>query len=169
MSIKVTVNGSLRAKAEQAMQKAAENVSRELFQEFQASLSAKAWDWPWNLPTRGLSGDTLAKKLANYKAGKGKLAGNPRSIKDEGNLGRTGSWQMTGPYSAQFKWSAEYATLVHEGGTIRAWGNENAPRNLPARPWTSAVLGKVQVPGIRVFPLEKRLKDVWLARFRASR
>ena len=169
MSINVKVNSSLRGRADEAARKAAEATFRELFQEFQRSLDYKAWNWPWNLPTRGLGGDTLTKKLANYNAGKGKLAGNPRNINDFGTLGQSGSWQMTGPYSAQFKWSAKYATAVHEGATIRAWGNESAPRDLPARPWTSAVLGRVQVPGIKPFPLEQRLRDVWLARFKASR
>lgn len=167
MSIKVNTN--LSARAETAAQKAAEAVMRELFAAMQQSFTAKAWDWPYNLPTRKLKGATLAEKIRSYEAGEGVRAGNPRNLIDGGNLRQTGSYQMTGPYSAQFTWSALYATAVHEGATIRAWGNENARRTLPARPWTSAVLGRVNVPGIEPFPLNQRFKDVWLARFRSGR
>lgn len=170
MSINVRVTGNLRGRAEQAARAASEAVMRELFAAFQKSFTAKAWDWPQDLPTRKLKGDTLAKKIRSYEKGEGVRAGNPRNLIDFGNLRQTGYYELTGPYSARFTWSALYATAVHEGARIRPWGNKRAALvTLPARPWTSAVLGKVQVPGINPFPLEKRLKDKWLARFKASR
>lgn len=171
MSIKVRINSrGLTDRADAAAQKATEAVMRELFAAMQQSFTAKAWDWPWNLPTRKLKGDTLAKKLASYHAGEGVRAGNPRNLIDFGNLRQTGFWSMTGPFSARFSWSAQYATAVHEGARIRPWGNKRAALvTLPARPWTAAVLGRVTVPGIKPFPIEQRLRDVWLAKFKAGR
>lgn len=168
-SINVRVTGDLAGQAEQALRAANEAVMRELFAAFQQSFTAKAWDWPQDLPTRKLKGATLAEKIRSYEAGDGIRAGNPRNLIDVGNLRQTGYYELTGPYSARFTWSAQYATAVHEGARIRAWGNPRAIRTLPPRPWTAAVMGRVQVPGIKPFPLEKRLKDVWLARFKAGR
>lgn len=170
MSIKVSLSGGdLSGRAERAAQQATEAVMREVFAAMQQSFTAKAWDWPQNLPTRKLKGATLAEKLRSYEAGEGVRAGNPRNLIDFGNLRQTGSWSMTGPYSAQFTWSANYATAVHEGARIRPWGNRRRVVTLPARPWTAAVLGRVTVPGIRPFPIDQRLRDVWLARFRTGR
>lgn len=156
MSIGVKVNGSLRGRADEAAKKATEAVMRELFAAFQQSFTAQAWKWP---------------RKTRRKRGKA-VVGSPRNIIDMGASGLrgSGSWQMTGPFTAEFKWSALYATAVHEGYITRLRGDKQGPGLLvPARPWTSAVLGKVQVPGIKPFPLEQRLRDVWLARFKASR
>lgn len=169
MSIKVTVSGGLGDAAEQAAQKAFQAVARELFGAMQQSFTAKAWDWPQDLPTRKLKGDTLKKKIDSYRKGEGVRAGNPRNLIDVGNLRQTGYYEFTGPFKARFTWSARYATAVHEGATIRPWGNKNRSVTLPARPWTSAVLGRVKVPGIKPFPAAQRLRDVWLAHFRSGR
>jgi hypothetical protein len=170
VSIKVRVESSgLAKRAEAAAERAMQMVMGELFGAMQESFDAKAWDWPRDLPTRKLDGATLAEKIANYNAGKGIRAGSPRNLIDEGNLRRTGSFRMQGKYQAKFTWSSEYATLMHEGGWIRPWGNENARSIIPARPWTRAVLGTENVSAIKPFPIDKRLKDVWLAKFRSSR
>lgn len=149
MSINVKVNSSLRGRADEAARKAAEAVMRELFAAMQQSFTAKAWAWP----------GTTERRVGT--------ASSPRNIIDIGNLRQSGSYQMTGPYSARFTWSANYATAVHEG--YRRNRADGSASTWPARPWTSAVLGRVQVPGIKPFPLEQRLRDVWLARFKASR
>lgn len=174
MSIKVRVeSGDLLKRAELAAELAAKEVLNELNSAFQQSFTAKAWPWPRNLPTRKLSGATVREKLANYRAGKGIRAGSPRNLIDFGNLRQTGSWQMTGKYQAAYRWSASYAAAVHEGAWIWAWGRR-PPRKgaravyLPPRPWTRAVLGTEQVAGIRPFPLQQRLKDVWLVKFKAT-
>ena len=76
---------------------------------------------------------------------------------------------MNGPFQATFTWSANYATAVHEGAMIYPWGNRNARRvQLPARPWTRAVLGQENVSGIQPFPIAQRLRDVWLANLRRA-
>lgn len=161
----------MEAKAVAAAQAATKAAMGELFAAFQQSFTAKAWNWPRNLPTRRLSGATLREKLASYRAGEGVTAGSPRNLIDFGNLRQTGHWGMTSPYQARFAWSANYATAVHEGAWIWAWGRR-PPRKgaravyLPPRPWTRAVLGQEQVAAIRPFPLQQRLRDVWLAHFR---
>ena len=171
MSVKVTVSQStnLQAMAEAAAQRATQIVMAELSAAFDQSFTAAAWDWPRSLPTRKLSGATLAEKIRSYNAGQGITPPNPRNLIDNGNPGLRGSasWQMTGPYQATFNWSADYATAVHEGASIYPWGNRNAARvQLPARPWTRAVLGQENVPGIRVYNAADRLRNVWLAQLR---
>lgn len=150
MSVRVTVTtGNLRAKAQDAARRASEIVMGELFAAFQQSFTAKAWDWPGE--TRRTAG----------------TAGSPRNIIDTGNLRQSGSYQMAGPFRAIFRWSANYATAVHEGAMIYPWGNRDADRVLlPARPWTRAVLGQEDVAGIRVYNLGERLQNVWMAQFR---
>lgn len=151
MSINVRVTTSnLQAKAREASRRAAEIVMGELFAAFQQSFTAKAWDWP--RPTERAAGPTV---------------GSPRNLIDTGNLRQTGTYQMTGPYQATFRWSAQYATAVHEGAYIYPWGNRDAERVLlPPRPWTRAVLGQEDVSGVRVYNLGERLQDVWMAQFR---
>lgn len=153
MSIRVTVSsGNLRARAEEAARKATGAVMRELAAAFDQSFSAKAWDWP---------------RETQRTVG---TAGSPRNIIDTGNLRQSASWRMTGPYQATFRWSARYATAVHEGAMIYPWGNREAERvYLPPRPWTRAVVGQENVSGIRVYDVGDRLKNVWLAQFRRSR
>lgn len=147
MSIKVNVN--LSARAEEASRKAMEATTRELFAAFQQSFTAKAWDWPG---------------VTERRVG---TVGSPRNLIDIGNLRQSGYYELTGPYTAKFTWSASYATAVHEG--YRRNRANGGASTWPARPWTSAVLGRVQAPGIRPYPLQERMKAVWLAYFRAGR
>lgn len=170
VQVQVSSSGNLRARAEAAARRATEIVMGELEGAFQQSFTARAWEWPRDLPTRKLEGATVREKLANYRAGKGVRAGSPRNLIDFGNLRQTGSFRMTGPYQATYRWSANYATAVHEGAWIYPWGNRKARRvRLPPRPWTRAVLGQENVGGIRPFPLGDRLKNVWLAQLKRSR
>jgi hypothetical protein len=151
MSVRVTVTQStnLQALAEAAAQRATEIVMGELFAAFQQSFTAQAWNWPRE--TKRTVG----------------TVGSPRNIIDTGSLRQSGTWQMTGPYQATFKWSANYATAVHEGARIRPWGNRNAALvQLPARPWTRAVLGQENVSGIQTYNAADRLRNVWLAQLR---
>lgn len=146
MSIKVKVDsGDLARRAEQAAERAVEIVMGELYAAFQESFDFKAWDWP--RPTDRTAGPTVT---------------SPRNLIDVGNLRQTGSFQLKGKYQATYKWSAIYATAVHEGAVL------SNGTTLPARPWTRAVLGQEQVSAIKPFPLQKRLKDVWIAKFRAG-
>jgi hypothetical protein len=172
MSVRVTVqSGNLAKLAEQAAQRATEIVMGELYGAFQESFDANVWAWPRNLPTRKLKGDTVAKKAASYGRGEGITPPNPRNLIDNGNLRQSGSYQMTGPYEAIFKWSADYAAFVHEGGHIWAWGRRPPYKGarsvmVPARPWTRAVLGQENVSGIVTYNVADRLRNVWLAQLR---
>lgn len=153
MSINVRVTSNLSSKARDAARRATEIVMGELYAAFQQSFTAKAWDWPRE--TQRTAGAPV---------------GSPRNIIDTGNLRQSGSYQMTGPYQATFKWSAQYATAVHEGAYIFPWGNRDAERiYLPPRPWTRAVLGKEEVAGIKVYKTADRLKNVWLASLKRDR
>lgn len=153
MSVRVTVTtGNLRLKAEQAARRASEIVMKELYAAFQQSFTAKAWEWPRQ--TVRSNGSTV---------------GSPRNLIDIGNLRQSGSYQMTGPHQATFRWSANYATAVHEGAHIFPWGNRDATRvYLPPRPWTRAVLGQEQAPGIQPFPVAERLRNVWLVQLKRA-
>ncbi|MFM2158628.1 MAG: Cyanophage, partial [Cyanobacteriota bacterium] len=129
--------------------------------------------WPRDLPTRKLNGATVGEKARSYANGDGVRAGSPRNLIDFGNLRQTGSWQMQGKYQAAFTWSASYATAVHEGAWIWAWGRKPPYKGaravyLPPRPWTRAVLGTENVAAIKPFPLQTRLKDVWTAYFKSG-
>lgn len=171
VSIKVNVTtGNLVARAEEAARVASEKVLAELFAAFQQSFTAKAWEWPYSLATRKLSGANLAERVASFNAGDGINPGSPRNLIDTGNLRQTGSFRMVGPFKAEFRWSANYATAVHEGAYIWPWGNRNAARvYLPPRPWTRAVLGLENVPGIKTYDLGDRLQNVWLQAMRRRR
>lgn len=157
MSIRVRVaSDGITARAETAAQRATQAVMRELFAAFQQSFTAQAWDWPQA---------TVRRKATKRR--KAVIAESPRNLIDVGNLRQSGFWQMTGSYSARFTWSADYATAVHEG--YRRFRADGSFSTWPARPWTHAVLGRVTVPGIQPFPMQQRLKNVWLATFRAGR
>lgn len=171
MSIKVTVEmGDMLQRAERAAEEATRAVMAELNAAFEQSFTAEAWNWPRDLPTRKLNGATVAEKLESYQKGEGIKAGNPRNIIDEGNLRRSGVWEMTDRFQATFTWSANYAAAVHLGARIYPWCNRKARQVLlPARPWTSAVLGTVRVPGIDPFPFGERLRNVWLVKFKSGR
>lgn len=171
MSIKVTVEmGDTLQRAERAAEEATRAVAAELFAAMQQSFTADVWNWPRDLPTRKLTGATVAEKLESYQNGDGITPPNPRNIIDEGNLRQSGAMNMTGQFEATFTWSANYAAAVHLGARIYPWGNRKARRVLlPARPWTSAVLGTVLVPGIEPFPFGERLRNVWLVKFRTGR
>lgn len=172
MSTRVTVTtGDLYPRAEAAARKAAERVMGELFAAFQQSFTAKAWDWPRQTIRGQYRYKGRGKRRRRIRSGgPGFTVGSPRNLIDIGNLRQTGSWQMAGNYQAQFRWSANYATAVHEGAWIHPWGNKKSAKVLlPARPWTRAVLGQENIAAIKPFPLQKRVKDVWLAYFRSQR
>jgi hypothetical protein len=169
MSINVRVNtGNLQARAQQAARRASEIVMGELFAAFQQSFTANAWDWPRETTRGQYTYKGRGKKRRRVRSGEGGFTvGSPRNLIDTGNLRQTGSYQMTGPYQATFRWSANYATAVHEGAYIYPWGNRDADRvYLPPRPWTRAVLGQEDAPGVKPYNLGDRLQNVWLAQFR---
>jgi hypothetical protein len=172
VSVRVTVSsGDIYPRVEAAAREATKRAMGELFAAFQQSFTAKVWDWPRETIRGQYRFKGRGKRRRRVRSGAvGFKVGSPRNLIDIGNLRQTGSWRMTGSYQATFKWSANYATAVHEGAWIHPWGNKDADKVLlPARPWTRAVLGQEQVAAIKPFPLQQRLKDVWLAKLRSGR
>ena len=85
------------------------------------------------------------------------MVGSPRNIVDLGTLRQSGTYSFPDAYSIEARWSADYATAVHEGARLR---NGTI---LPARQWTDAVNGTVQVPGIPAYPLGEMQQRISLA------
>ena len=147
MKFAVSFNPDLEQRMLKACETAAKVGFAELNARFQAAIAKKAWNWPR---------ETIR---VNNKA-----VGSPRTIVDTGALRQSNLFTMTGPLSATFSWTTNYASFVHEGAMIFPWGNIHAPRvYTPPRPWTSAVLGTEKVNGIDVFDINKRLQQLVIA------
>jgi hypothetical protein len=142
---------------EQQLMAAAEAAARvgfaELNARFQDAIGSRVWEWPRE--TVRVNGQPV---------------GSPRTIVDTGALRQSNSFTMTGPLTAQFSWTTNYASFVHEGAMVFPWGNTKAKRVwTPPRPWTSAVLGTEQVPGIEPYPINTRLAQLLAANLNSRR
>ena len=137
MSIRVetTVTGPGPGEMNQMLAGIVQDTFAELINKYQTSFDKQAWQWPRETKRRVGS------------------VGSPRNIVDIGTLRQSGTYSFTDPYTMEARWSAQYATAVHEGARLR---NGTI---LPARPWTDAVRGTVQVSGIPVFPLGRKLQQ----------
>lgn len=141
----VKVAAGFSPKTVQAAETAARIVFPELNSAFQAALGSKTWDWP-RVTIRS----------------NGQEVSSPRNIVDNGTLRASNSFTVNG-LTATFKWSVGYATAVHYGANIHPWGDKSKPKvNLPARPWTSAVLGVVKVSGIEEFDYEGKFNRAFV-------
>jgi len=137
MSIRVetTVTGPGTGATDRMLQEIARKTLIELFGRYQASFNPAAWNWP---------------RETQRRVG---VVGSPRNIVDTGSLRQSGTYSFIGPYTLEARWSAGYATAAHEGARLR---NGTI---LPARPWTDAVSGAVQAPGIPAYPLGQKLQQ----------
>ena len=137
MSIRVetTVTGPGPGEMDRMLQQIARKTFIELFARYQASFNPPAWSWP---------------RETRRRVG---VVGSPRNIVDLGTLRQSGTYSFPDAYSIEARWSADYATAVHEGARLR---NGTI---LPARPWTDAVSGAVQAPGIPVYPLGQKMQQ----------
>jgi hypothetical protein len=137
MSIRVetTVTGPGPGEMNQLLQEISRSTLVELFGRYQASFNPSAWSWP---------------RETQRRVG---TVGSPRNIVDIGTLRQSGTYSFIDPYTMEARWSADYATAKHEGARLR---NGTI---LPATPWTDAVRGTVQAPGITPFPLGERLQQ----------
>jgi hypothetical protein len=68
-----------------------------------------------------------------------RLNGPDSDIVDEGRLMASGRVLVT-PKGLSIQYTAPYATLVHYGGYVFAYGNQSSRVYLPPRPWIEAVL-----------------------------
>lgn len=137
MSIRVetTVTGPGPGELNGLLQPIVKATLAELFGRYQESFNPSAWNWP---------------RETKRRVG---TVSSPRNIVDIGTLRQSGHYTFPDAYSMEAKWSAQYATAVHEGARLR---NGTI---LPARPWTDAVRGTVQASGITPFPLGVKLQQ----------
>ena len=158
------ITGELRAATEQAFAQ----VAGELTGRLDAAVSGNHWPWPDSTPRFGGAKDleSAADNWNTYLTGNGtgkrpkSVAGSPRSIVDSGNLKQSRDFDLDRvKLQAEWNWNADYAAAVHEGAYINPFNNPNKIVQLPARPWTQAVIeGGTVATGIPVYPVAENLK-----------
>lgn len=161
-------NSVLRAAAEEAFAV----VAAELTGRFNDAISGAYWPWPDDTPRWGNGGGrTLEEAADNWNTwingnGTGKrpraVAGSPRSVVDSGDLKQSLTFTLNrAAMEANWTWNAEYAAAVHEGAYIHPFQNPDKVVELPARPWTKAVLeGGTGAVGIEVYDAAARLQSL---------
>lgn len=142
--MKVTFKSDFQGNARKASEQAARAVFQILNARFQAALSAPVYDWRTGVTTIRSNGQAV---------------GSPRNIIDTGLLRQSNTGPQIDGLKVRYAWTTEYAAAVHEGAVLR---NGTI---LPARPWTSAVLGTEPVDGIPVYDYRAAFKDLWLKKF----
>lgn len=164
--MKVTVKASARlnlditAKAARAAEAATRVVGPELNSAFQAAIGAKVWNWPLGETYRGSTYRKDGSRTKGYKVG------TPRNIVDRGILKASNSLTISGNLCT-FRWAVGYATAVHDGARIYPFGDRTKKQVLlPARPWTSAVLGRLIIPGIEPFDYGSAYKAAFISAYR---
>lgn len=158
------IEGELRLATEQAFAQ----VAGELTARLDDAVSGSYWPWPDATPRFGGARDleSAADNWNTYLTGSGTgarpkaIAGSPRSIVDSGNLKQSRDFNLNrAGLTAEWNWNADYAAAVHEGAFINPFGNPRKLVQLPARPWTQAVIeGNTAATGIPVYPVAANLK-----------
>lgn len=137
-SIKAEIGGNPGAALKKAAIAAMKTTAAELDGRFTDAISQAVWPWPRE-SKRGVGGSTVGERAKQW-ANKSFNTGTPRSIVDSGELKQSKVFNVNG-LKAEWMWTANYAAAIHEGARIHPWGNpKNGTVNLPARPWTDAVL-----------------------------
>lgn len=155
----VRLTGDIKVRTGRAVDQAARVVFPELNSAFQDALDSSVWSWPRVTIRQG----SLKR---DGTRGKGFEVGNPRNIVDRGLLRQSNSFRIAGN-ACTFSWSMPYATAVHDGAMIHPWGNRDIPRVLlPARPWTSAVLGTLIIPGLEPYDYREQFRTAFIAAWR---
>ena len=155
----VKLRADFNSRVNLAAERAASIVFPELNAAFMAAIGAEVWKWPRQTVRSG----SYRKDGTRTE---GIIVGSPRNIVDLGTLRASGYYTVSGTLGT-FKWPVSYATAVHYGARIHPWGNKRAKLvDLPARPWTSAVLGAIKVPGIEPFPYGRLFKLAFISEYR---
>lgn len=155
----VKLNASFTTKTNLAAERAAAFVFPEINSAFMAAMGAEVWQWPRKTRRSG-------SRTKEGKKTPGIIVGSPRNIVDLGTLRASGYYTISGTLCT-FKWPVVYATAVHNGARIHPWGNKKLPLvTLPPRPWTSAVLGTIAVPGVEKYPYGKMFKLAFISAYR---
>lgn len=158
----------LNALVLQATEQAFVEITGELTARFDAAVAGQHWPWPDATPRWGSSGGKTLKEVSEnwntYLTGSGlgtapkAVAGSPRSIVDSGDLAQSREFTLNRKaLTAQWTWNVDYAAAVHNGAYIHPFGSKSKLIQLPARPWTTAVLeGGTVATGIPVYnPAQK--------------
>jgi len=152
---------ALSRQAGEAAEAAARIVFPELNSAFQDAIGSPVWQWPRET-VRG----------ATYRSDgtrtPGKVVGSPRNIVDLGTLRASNYFNISGTMGT-FRWAVGHATAVHYGANIYPWGDKTRTVNLPARPWTDAVLGKILVPGIEPYNYKEVYKAAFISAWKRQR
>lgn len=158
-TVKFEITEDIAGELRKATEEAFAQVAGELTGRLDAAVSGEHWPWPRQTPRFGGS-SSLADAAAQWKAAGGSGVGSPRSIVDSGNLKQSRDFQLDrATLKAEWNWNADYAAAVHEGAYINPFGNRNKIVQLPARPWTQAVIeGGTVATGIPVYPVAENLK-----------
>jgi hypothetical protein len=155
----VRLTGDIKVRTGRAVDQAARVVFPELNSAFQDALGSSVWSWPRVTIRQG----SLKR---DGTRGKGFAVGSPRNIVDRGLLRQSNGFRIAGN-ACTFSWSMPYATAVHDGAMIHPWGNRDIPRVLlPARPWTSAVLGTLIIPGLEPYDYKEQFRTAFIAAWR---
>lgn len=148
-----------RVRSGRAAEAAARMVFPDLNAAFLDAMGSKVWAWPRTT----YRGGTYRRDGTRTK---GQAVGSPRNIVDLGTLRASNSFSISGSL-ATFRWSAGYATAVHYGANIHPFGDRSKPLvNLPARPWTSAVLGTIRVAGIEPYDYRAQFRAAFISQWR---
>lgn len=160
--ISVRVKVDIAGKSQRASESAARIVFPELFSAFQDAIGSPVWQWP----RETIRGSTYRRDGTRTP---GKVVGSPRNIVDLGTLRASGYITVNGSLGT-FRWAVGYATAVHYGANIHPWGDKSRPTvNLPARPWTDAVLGRILVAGIEPYNYREVYKTAFVAAWNKQR
>lgn len=160
-TLEVTLPANYTAALEAASSKALKVVASELDGRFVDAISNdRAWVWP-RQSKRGTQAGTLGETAKKWRKASYNTS-SPRSIEDNGGLKGSRDYTLTN-VSAEWAWTADYATFVHDGAWILPWQNPKAAKVLlPARPWTEAVLfGHPHYSG-ETYDLDRRLREEFL-------
>ena len=159
--IGVRVSIDVAGKSQRAAEAAARIVFPELNSAFQDAIGSPVWQWP----RETVRGSTYRSDGTRTP---GKVVGSPRNIVDLGTLRASNSFRISGTMGT-FRWAVGYATAVHYGANIHPWGDKTRTVNLPARPWTDAVLGKILVPGIEPYNYKEVYKAAFISAWKKQR
>ena len=159
--VSVQVNLDVAGKSQRAAESAARIVFPELNSAFQDAIGSPVWQWP----RETVRGATYRRDGTRTP---GKVVKAPRNIVDLGTLRASNYFSISGTMGT-FRWAVGYATAVHYGAEIYPWGDKTRTVNLPARPWTDAVLGKILVAGIEPYNYKEVYKTAFVAAWNKQR
>ena len=161
-NIRATVTFEVTDDLSSALRKATEDafaeVTGELTARFDDAVSGNYWPWPRESKRFGGGRDLsdVARKWRDASFN----TGSPRSIVDSGDLKQSRDFDLNlASLTAEWSWNVDYAAAVHEGAYINPFGDKSRTVQLPARPWTQAVLeGNTSATGIPVYQVGPNLK-----------